>query len=799
MSATLIETPKVEDLVSIEVDGQALQARKGAMLMDVTDAAGIYIPRFCYHKKLSVAANCRMCLVEVERAPKPQPACATPVMEGMKVFTKSVKAVSGQQATMEFLLINHPLDCPICDQGGECELQDLALGYGSAVSQFTERKRVVRDKNIGPLVQTDMTRCIHCTRCVRFGEEVAGLRELGATGRGEHMEIGTYVAQAMTSELSGNVIDLCPVGALTSKPYRYSARAWELRQFDAIAPHDCVGSNVHVHVKGQVVKRVVPKENEATNETWISDRDRYSYQGLASPDRLLTPRIKEQGQWRECDWETAFGALATALTDAQGSIGALASPSSTCEEFFLLQRLVRGFGSQHIDHRLRQQDFAADAHDPLFPSLGASNSELEQADAVLIVGGYPRHDQPLLNHRIRKAALRGAPVVVVDSLAQEYNFDLAVRLTVAPSQWVAALGGLARACAELTGDANSLGQYSAAPVAGEIAQLLMGRQRVHVIAGTRLQSHPQRAVLLGLLSAMANSCHARLGVLTDGANAAGAWLAGAVPHRGPAGLAQPTPGLTATNLLSTPQAAYLLLGFEPSADCADPVAARATLQAAKMVAALTPFASPDLEAVSTLLLPIASFAENEGSFVNAPGQWQEFTAAVKPPGSARAAWKILRAVGAQCGLAGFEAVTCRDVTRELQELCGPLALTSPVYPSVASGSSSAASELGTVPGLERITQVPLYRADALVRRSGALQMMPQAGDQHLHLAAATLARLGLAGGAEVQVLAGATRATATVSSDATVPVDSCLIYAATDLAAQLAASATVTILAAGSQ
>ncbi|MGE3773800.1 MAG: NADH-quinone oxidoreductase subunit NuoG, partial [Gammaproteobacteria bacterium] len=303
-----------EDLVNIEVDGQPLKARKGAMLIDVTDAAGIYIPRFCYHKKLSVAANCRMCLVEVERAPKPQPACATPVMEGMKVFTKSEKAISGQQATMEFLLINHPLDCPICDQGGECELQDLALGYGSDVSQYVERKRVVRDKDIGPLVQTDMTRCIHCTRCVRFGEEVAGLRELGATGRGEHMEIGTYVQHAMSSELSGNVIDLCPVGALTSKPYRYSARAWELQQRDGVAPHDCLGANVYLHVKGQVVKRVVPRENEAVNETWLSDRDRFAYQGLRSEQRLLAPRIREQGQWRDCDWDTAFAFAAAALS-----------------------------------------------------------------------------------------------------------------------------------------------------------------------------------------------------------------------------------------------------------------------------------------------------------------------------------------------------------------------------------------------------------------------------------------------------------------------------------------------------
>ena len=795
MSASVTEVPKLEDLVAIEVDGQALKARKGAMLMDVTDAAGIYIPRFCYHKKLSVAANCRMCLVEVERAPKPQPACATPVMDGMKVYTKSPKAISAQQATMEFLLINHPLDCPICDQGGECELQDLALGYGSAVSQFTERKRVVRDKNIGPLVQTDMTRCIHCTRCVRFGEEVAGLRELGATGRGEHLEIGTYVAQAMTSELSGNVIDLCPVGALTSKPYRYSARAWELRQFDSIAPHDCVGSNVHVHVKGQVVKRVVPKENEATNETWIADRDRYSYQGLTSAERLLTPRIKENGHWRECDWDTAFNQLTAALRSAEGSIGALAAPSSTCEEFFLLQRLIRGLGSQHIDHRLRQQDFSGDASEPMFPTLGCSLAALEQADAVLIVGGYPRHDQPLINHRVRKAALRGAQVVVLDTLAQDYNFDLAARVTVAPSQLVATVGGLVRACADAVGQgAGTFARYTADAAAGEIARLLVGRQRMQVLAGTQLQSHPQRAALLGLLSALAKLCNARLGVLTEGANAAGAWLAGAVPHRGPAGRVQIVPGHAGASVLRTPLSTYLLLGIEPDADCADPIAARATLQAAQFVVALTAFASSDLEAVSTLLLPIASFAENAGSYVNVQGDWQEFGPAVKPPGTARAAWKVLRAAGEQCGLPGFDAVTCQDVTRELRALCGSLNVVVPTYALPTAESAAVA-----VAGLERITQVPLYRTDALVRRAGALQMMPQAGDAHVHIAAATLADLALADGAQISVAAGAVRASARVVSDAAVPAGCCLIYGATDLAAQLPDSLTVTIQAAGTR
>ena len=401
--------------IKIEVDGQEIEARPGSMLIEATDAAGIYVPRFCYHKKLTVVANCRMCLVEVERAPKPMPACATPVMEGMKVYTRSEKAVSAQHATMEFLLINHPLDCPICDQGGECELQDLAMGYGSGISQFTEGKRVVRDKDIGPLVQTEMTRCIHCTRCVRFGEEIAGLRELGATGRGEHMEIGTYVQKSMSSELSGNVIDLCPVGALTNKPYRYSARTWELKQFDGIAPHDGLGSNVHFHVKGQTVKRIVPKENNNINETWLSDRDRYSYQGLNHAARATLPRIKVDGKWKDFSWDDALDAVSSGLLEqankAPDETVALASASSTTEEFYLLQKITRGLKTNNVDHRLRQTDFSYQEAEPLYPAIG-NLADLENADAVLLVGAYPRHEQPLLNLRIRKAALKGCKIII---------------------------------------------------------------------------------------------------------------------------------------------------------------------------------------------------------------------------------------------------------------------------------------------------------------------------------------------------------------------------------------------------
>ncbi len=771
MSAVVNEPPKIEDAVTIEVDGQPLQARKGAMLMEVTDAAGIYIPRFCYHKKLSVAANCRMCLVEVERAPKPQPACATPVMDGMKVFTKSPKAVSGQQATMEFLLINHPLDCPICDQGGECELQDLALGYGSAVSQFTERKRVVRDKNIGPLVQTDMTRCIHCTRCVRFGEEVAGLRELGATGRGEHVEIGTYVAQAMTSELSGNVIDLCPVGALTSKPYRYSARAWELRQFDGIAPHDGIGANVHVHVKGQVVKRVVPKENEAVNETWLSDRDRFAYQGLNHPERLLSPRIKEHGVWRDCDWDTALAACSAALSAAGNRVAAAASPSSTNEELFLLQRLVRGLGSHAIEHRLRQADFTANADESLFPFLGLSLAELERADVIVLVGAYPRHEIPLLNHRIRKAAERGARVIAIDTVDQPFNFNLAGRLTVKPNELESVLAALAGVQGHVP--------HAAATA---LAEALRGGARAVVLAGARVQAHPRRSALLGLCTTLAHRLGACLGLIAEGANAAGAWLAGAVPHREAGGRA-----VSASTERGLPAKVFLLLGVEPDADYRDPVYAAAALTSADQVIGLTAFCTLSLAATCTVLLPIASFGENEGSFVNLCGEWQTFSAVVKPPGEARAAWKIFRALGERLALAGFDAVTSGDVTQALRAVCGASSIVPASYPLVASREPAQSSALA------RIDITPLYRVDSLTRRASALQNMPQSGDDAVHVSAATLAKLGLRAGTTVGVQANGIQARGILVVDAQVPDDCCLLYATRAVASLLPASVTVTL------
>ena len=422
-----------DDILNIEVDGKLLQARRGQMLIEVTDANDIYIPRFCYHKKLTVAANCRMCLIEVEKAPKPLPACSTPVMEGMKVQTRSKLAIEAQKSVMEFLLINHPLDCPICDQGGECELQDLAIGYGEGVSRYQESKRIVMDKNIGPLIQTDMTRCIHCTRCVRFGEEIAGLREMGSVGRGERMEISTYIEKSVSSELSGNIIDICPVGALTSKPFRFSARAWEMVQRESIAPHDSVGSNVQLHIKDDRVMRVIPAENEAINEVWISDRDRFSYEGMYSDDRLQTPMIKQNGNWQETDWETALefvGKNLDKILSSYGSdqLGGLISPASTLEELYLFQKLLRALGSNNIDSRLRQNDFAQQDADPAFPYLGQSIASLEDLDAVLMIGSNIRKEQPMINHRLRKASLKGADVMMINSVDYEINYDVSEQI-----------------------------------------------------------------------------------------------------------------------------------------------------------------------------------------------------------------------------------------------------------------------------------------------------------------------------------------------------------------------------------
>ncbi|MET0659261.1 MAG: NADH-quinone oxidoreductase subunit NuoG, partial [Steroidobacteraceae bacterium] len=561
-----------DDLVNIEVNGVPMQARKGQMIIHVTDANDVYVPRFCYHEKLPIAANCRMCLVEVEKAPKPQPACATPVMEGMKVFTKSPRAIAAQKAVMEFLLINHPLDCPICDQGGECELQDLAMGFGRDISRYAERKRVVKDKNLGPLVSTDMTRCIHCTRCVRFTQVIQGFQELGTVGRGELTEIGTYIERSVDHELSANIIDLCPVGALNNKPYRYRARAWEMTQHPVVSPHDSVGTNMYAHVLRGRVMRIVPRPNEEINETWIADRDRYSYEGIYSADRLKQPMVKEGGSWREVDWETALSMAAERLSRAvkqhgPAQIGALANPSATLEELYLLSKLVRSLGSSNLDHRLRRTDFSDQADDPIYPWLGATLPELEQMDSLLIVGSNLRKDVPMIAHRIRKAAMgmgptaKAAKIWFINPHTYEYLFPVAAYFAsngLGMTGHLAALLAATNNPAALPDDLRSL-VADARPTDAHrdyVSQLASGERRL-ILLGAIAQRDPQFATLRRLAAALAAATGAHLGYIPEGGNGVGAYLAGVVPHRAIGGQAQSTVGLHAASMLSARLKAFV--------------------------------------------------------------------------------------------------------------------------------------------------------------------------------------------------------------------------------------------------
>ena len=772
-----------QDTVTIEIDGRPCETAKGSMVIEAADAAGIAIPRFCYHKKLTVAANCRMCLVEVERAPKPLPACATPVMDGMKVFTTSETARQAQRSVMEFLLINHPLDCPICDQGGECELQDLAMGYGRGVSRFTERKRVVPDKNLGPLIATDMTRCIHCTRCVRFGAEVAGLTELGATGRGEDMRIGTFIERSVDSELSGNVIDVCPVGALTSKPFRFRARAWEMVQREGVAAHDAVGSNIHVHVRRGRALRVVPRENEAVNEVWLSDRDRFSYEGLYAADRLLRPRVRaEDGAWREVDWEIALDAAARglrAVLDAEGpdGIGALASPVSTTEEHYLLQALVRGLGGANLDHRLRQADFSDQDEAPTWPGLGMELADLERMDAALLIGSNVRKEQPLAALRLRKAALAGASIFAVNPIDYAFNFDLAGRIVVSPDRMADELAGIARAAA--AGDSpDGEGGSGADPTTAQRAAAagLADAERAVILLGSAAAAHPGAAGIRALARAIARCTGARLGFLSDGPNGAGAALAGMLPHRGPGGAATASAGLDAAAMLDARLPAYLLLGTELELDGANSEAALAALEGARSVVALTGYVSSAMESYASVLLPIGLFTETPGTFYNAEGRRQRYEAATTPPGEARPAWRILRVLANRLGVGGFDHEGIEDVRAEVDARIGEV-----VPPDNLAGPEAGAAAIEGEEGagaaaapLWRVGDVPLYAVDPLVRRAGALQRTAETPAPAVRVNPAVARSLGLVAGGMAAVRQNGTERTLAVAEDSSVP-DGCLL------------------------
>jgi NADH-quinone oxidoreductase subunit G len=784
MSSTpeTMKTPPAADTVTIEVDGRKLQARKGQMLIQATDAAGIYIPRFCYHNKLSIAANCRMCLVEVEKSPKPLPACATPVAEGMVVRTRSERARSAQKGTMEFLLINHPLDCPICDQGGECQLQDLALGYGKDVSRYAEAKRIVKDKDIGPLIATEMTRCIHCTRCVRFGRELAGVMEFGGLGRGEHMEIRTFLDHSVDSELSGNVIDLCPVGALTSKPFRFTARAWELEDHASVSPHDGVGANLVVQTRRGRVMRVLPRVNEAVNECWLADRDRFSYQALNGEDRLRVPMIRRASQWEETDWNTALEFTVAGLKKALAAhgpsrLGALASPISTTEEFYLLQKLARALGSGNVDHRLRQLDFSDDAAMPLFPALGRPLAELETLDTVLLVGANPRKELPLLNLRLRKAALKGARVLAINPLDYDFNYRLAGKVIADPAGMVSALAGVARALAALRQSALPPAFHARfADVKTGVSEQVMA-EALHqgkagsVLLGGFALGHPQACVLRALAQLVADLAGAKLGQLPE-ANAAGAWLAGCVPHRGPGGKTA-TAGRHARDMLREPLKAYVLHGVEPELDCLDAAAAAAAMRAAEFVVMLTTFMPSPYRSRAAeyahVWLPLAPFTETDGSFVNLEGRAQTFAAAAPALGETRPGWKILRMLGGLLGLPGFEQNSIDDVRRELALPDISHAATS--FQLAAAGGTAPAMSAGE---LMRLAEVPIYAVDPIVRRAPSLQKTSDNPKPAAHLNAFQADKLGLRAGATVQVVMARGAASLPLVIDARVP-DGCVL------------------------
>jgi NADH-quinone oxidoreductase subunit G len=706
------------------------------MIIRATDAAGVYVPRFCYHEKLSIAANCRMCLVEVEKAPKPLPACATPVAEGMKVFTRSPRAIGAQRATMEFLLINHPLDCPICDQGGECELQDLAVGFGRDISRFSERKRVVPDENLGPLIATDMTRCIQCTRCVRFTEEIAGIQELGMIGRGENMKVRSYIETTVHHELSGNVIDLCPVGALVSKPYRFSARAWEMTSHPLVSPHDGVGTNLYGHVLRGKLMRVVPRENEGINEVWIADRDRFSYEGIYSQDRVHRPLVREGEEWVETDWETAIGKAAEGLQAHADRLGVLVSASSTLEELYLAGRIARGLGSNNIDHRLRQRDIRDQSADPAFPNLGMSIASIDTLSSLLVIGSNLRREVPMLAHRVRKAARKGAKVAMLNPARFDYKFPLASYLSAAGAKLVTDLAAIVSVAAESSGKAvpaNVAGIVREARVEEShkaiAAALATGEQRA-IWLGALATRHTAFADLRALAAALAAITGASFGVLAEGGNAAGAYLAGAIPHREAGGKPTQQPGLSAAQMLHDPLPAYLLVGgVEPWADTLDPETTRALGKAA-LVVAMTPFASDQLKKVAHIILPIGTFAETSGTYVNLEGLWQSHAGAALAVGEARPGWKVLRVLGNLLNLSGFEYQSSEDVREELRKMCseesvGAAAAGGAPSPladiPLAPGGYKGAHQVGAGAGTAEVIDLPMYQIDALVRRAPSLQ------------------------------------------------------------------------------
>jgi NADH-quinone oxidoreductase subunit G len=736
-------------MVEIEIDGKTLQVEDGSTVIEAAHKLGTYIPHFCYHKKLSIAANCRMCLVQVEKAPKPMPACATTVTNGMKVFTHSDLAVKAQKAVMEFLLINHPLDCPICDQGGECQLQDLAVGYGESASKYEEEKRVVPDKDLGPLVATDMTRCINCTRCVRFTAEIAGFQELGQSYRGERAEVMPFIGKTVDTELSGNIIDLCPVGALTSKPFRFSARTWELSRRKSVSPHDGLGSNLIVQTKHDKVLRVLPLENEDINECWLSDKERFSYQGLSSADRLTKPMVKQGGEWKEVDWNVALDYAAHALRDVAtthggAAIGGLLSPHSTVEELYLAQKLLRGLGSDSVDFRLRQSDFSADGKRAGIPSLGMKIADISRLDRVLVVGSFLRKDHPLIAQRLRQSAKKGAQVSILHSANDELLINLTARAIAAPSQLPALLAQVVKAVCAVKG-ASADAALSALTVSAEaqaIAQSLASGSNTAILLGNFAQQHLQAATLQALAGQLAKALGGKFGFLGEAANSVGGYVAKAVPSGS---------GLNAAAMLKDSRQAYVVLGAEPELDCADGALALAALKKSAVTVVLTPFKSPAMLDYAAVLLPVAPFSETSGSFVNTEGRVQSFYAAAKPLGEARPGWKVLRVLGNLLAINGFEFNSSEDVRSEA------LGAQAEFVSGLDNGLDGVRLDLSAAGGaVERVADVPIHFADALVRRAPALQKVADSAAPTARMNSAMLKKFGLDSGQLAKVGAGGT-------------------------------------------
>ena len=773
-------------MVEIEIDGKKVEVPAGSMVMDAANKLGTYIPHFCYHKKLSIAANCRMCLVEVEKAPKPLPACATPVSAGMVVKSASEKAVQAQKSVMEFLLINHPLDCPICDQGGECQLQDLAVGYGKMESRYEEEKRVVPPKAGSALVaMEEMSRCIHCTRCVRFGQEVAGVMELGMLGRGEHSEITTFVGEAVNSEMSGNMIDLCPVGALTSRPFRYSARTWELSRRKSVSPHDSTGANLIVQVKQGSVKRVLPLENEAVNECWISDKDRYSYEALESAERLTKPMLKQGGEWKEVEWQVALEYVAHGLKNIKHEHGADAlaaygTAHSTVEELALLKKVMHGLGSENVDFRLRQSDFALDGE--VKPWLGMPIAELSQLQRVFVIGSFLRKDHPLFATRIRAAVKAGGQLSMLHASNDENLINTANKIIAAPADWLAALSGVIAAVAKAKGLAAPAGfeGVAASAEAEAIAASLVGGERKAVFLGNAAVAHPEASKLHAAAQWIAEQTGAKLGVLTEAANTVGGYLVGATAK-------------AAAPAFAAQKKAYLLLNAEPELDAANPQAAKAALNAAEMVVVMSAF-KHGMD-YADVLLPVAPFAETSGSFVNAEGRLQSFNGTVKPMGDARPAWKVLRVLGNILGLGGFDYETSESIRDELFEK-GVADLSAKLNNAARRAPSAAAA--GAATGLQRLADVPIYFADALARRSGPLLATVDGAAPKAHLSTAAAQQIGVKAGDKVEVKQGSGAAILEASIDAGLPANVVRVSAAHASTAMLGAMfGDITVVKAG--